>query len=109
MAKKASDYIPFCKDQGIPHLTGAGAGGSSMQFKNNWAMPGGGAFVFEDQGLVNMSDGNYVVLTQNQTDVLDPGTVGSKTKTGFVLTGPDAADEIDIVIIGRLDGQSAAS
>jgi len=55
-----------------------------------------------------MASASYQVLVQNQTDIADPATVGSKTTTGFVITGPDVDDVLDIVIIGQIAGQKAS-
>ena len=107
MVKDAKDYIPFCADQGLPNLVGAASRGLSMQVLIHTVASSPEDIVFADQGLEDMYDGNYVVFTQNQTDVADPGTATGKSATQFTLTGPDAADVVDIVIIGRLKGQLA--
>lgn len=104
MKKDIWDHIPILKDQGIRNVVGAHQQGVSLQVKQI-PMPAGGVIVFADHGLSNMADAEYSVFTQNQTDVADPGTVGSRTTAEFTITGPDAADVLDILIIGKVKGQ----
>lgn len=109
MKKAAKDQIPYCEDQGIPYLSGAGKAGVSIQFKAGWAMVSGGVFVFADQGLQDMdtTNGNYAVFVQNHTDAADEATVSeaAKLNTQFTIVGPDVADVLDIMIVGTLKGQ----
>ena len=104
MKKDAKDYIPYCADQGIPNIPGTNKPGLSMQVLPEWSFPAGGVLVFEDEGLMNMANAEYGVLVQNQTSAARPATV-AKTATGCTLTGPNAADVLDIVITGKLQGQ----
>ena len=108
--KAAKDHLPYFDDQGIPYPAGAGKAGVSIQHKPNWAMISGGVFVFADQGLEDMADGNYSVIIQNQTDAADEATVAAaaKTTTQITIVGPDVADVLDIVIVGRLKNQVSA-
>ena len=109
MKKDLKDYIPILDDQGIPNVVGTPKPGVSIQYKSEWAMVSGGVFVFADQGLENMdvSDGKYAVIIQNQTDAADEATVATAAKlaTQMTIVGPDVADVLDILIIGRLKGQ----
>lgn len=102
--KKFKDYDPVMDEHGIEYVAAAGTAGIGVQGKT-WAMVTGGVFVFADNALANMADTTYQVIVQNQTDIADPATVGSKTATQFTITGPDDADVLDIVVIGRIAGQ----
>lgn len=66
LPKKAEDHIPYCKDQGLPYLVGAGSAGLAMQAKRV-AMPVDGNIVFADQGMQDMADDAYLVVLQNQS------------------------------------------
>ena len=105
MGKKASDYIPFCQDEGMQYLAG-GMPGMTVQIVQ-FTMVSGGAVIFADEGLQTMADANYMVWVQNQTDAADEATIGTKTGAGFVITGPDNSDELDVLIIGRAANQVA--
>lgn len=107
MGKDAENHIPYCKDQGLKNLSGAYARGVAVQYAVYTMTASPEAVTFAALGLGDMADTQYAVITQNQTDVADPGTVTSKTTKGFTITGPDAADIVDIVVIGRLAGQLA--
>ena len=102
--KSAWDHIPFCKDQGIEHLCGAGAGGTSVQ-RLSFTMEGTGVINFAALDMPNMEDDDYQVLVQNQTDAADEALISAKAVTGFTITGPDVNDVLDIVIFGTLSGQ----
>lgn len=108
--KKARDQIPYCEDQGMPYLAGAGAAGVSVQHKPNWVMPAGGVFVFANEGLVPMADTAYSVVFQTQNGIAAVGNypkavLANKTGTQFTVTGPSTSDVIDVVIVGKLQGQ----
>lgn len=107
--KNADKYIPYCSDQGIPCLAGAAKPGVSIQMLANWAMPNGGVLNFANNGLANMdiSNGSYAVIIQNQTDPADEATVAANAKLSTQLTvvGPDENDVLDIIIVGTLKGQ----
>jgi hypothetical protein len=109
MKKNAKDFIPYCQDQGIPQLVGTGRSGVSLQKLSGFAMPAGGEVVFADQGLsdMNITNGKYAVLVQNQSDVADEATIAEADKLAnkFTITGPDTNDVLDIVIVGTLKGQ----
>jgi len=109
MKKNAKDFIPYCQDQGIPHLCGAGKSGVSMQKLSGWVMSATGIVNFANQGLVDMdiTNGTYAVLVQNQTDAADEATIAEADKLGhqFTIVGPDTNDVLDIVIVGTLKGQ----
>lgn len=107
--KKASAHIPYCEDQGMPNLTAAAKSGVAIQHLAAWPMPSGGVLVFADEGLSDMdiTNGAYSVLIQNHTDAADEGTCleAVRLNTQLTITGPDAADVLDVVIIGTLKGQ----
>jgi hypothetical protein len=108
MSKKAIDYIPYCKDQGITYLAGAGKAGETIQHIRA-AMPADGIFIFSDYGLQNMANADYSVLVGNITDLADPGKVALADRLidKITVTGPDTADELDIIICGQVSGQVA--
>jgi hypothetical protein len=105
--EKFKDYDPVFDKHGIDYVCAAGTPGVGVQGLT-YTMVSGGAIVFAAQGMANMASASYQVLVQNQTDIADPATVGSKTTTGFVITGPDVDDVLDIVIIGQIAGQKAS-
>lgn len=107
LTKHAKDQIPFCADQGIPDLVGAAKAGVSIQHKVT-TMPAGGVIDFAAYGMQNMASSNYAVIVINHTSA-GTGTVAAaaRTPTQITITGPTTADEIDIIIIGQLDGQLA--
>lgn len=105
LPKDADKHIVYCKDQGLPNLCGAFARGVSIQFCHYTMAAAPDTFVFADNGLSDMADDEYVVFPWNQTDVADQGVVSAKTTKQFVVTGPDAADVVDLLIVGRLKGQ----
>lgn len=104
LKKKAQDFIPYCKDQGLPHLVGAAAGGVSMQYKRT-TMPNDGVVTFEGLGMQNMANALYAVIVQNVTDPADVGYVTTLTTAGFTIVGPDTGDAINLIVIGTLKGQ----
>lgn len=108
--KDLHDYLPILKDQGIKNLVGTGKRGISLQLIAGAAMPADGIFVFADYGLEDMAAaGEYGVLVINHTDVADQGKVpvADRLTDKLTVTGPDADDVLDIVIVGRLKGQLA--
>ena len=107
MAKDLKDLIPALDDQGIPNVVGSGNQGVSLQFLVFTMGSAPDTVVFADEGLVDMYDGNYAVVAQNQSDVADEATIGTKTGLSFIVTGPDASDVVDLIIVGRLKTQLA--
>lgn len=103
--KQLDTAIPILKDQGIPNLCGAFAKGVSIQSISHTMAAAPDTFVFDDEGLSDMADTDYIVLPWNQTDVNDQSVISAKTTKQFVITGADAADVVDLLIIGRLKGQ----
>jgi hypothetical protein len=106
LPKNAADHIPFCKDQGIPNLVGSSKRGESIQHICT-TMPADGIIVFATFGLSNMANGNYAVIVTNHTDPADQATCArvARLTDKFTLAGADAADELDILVIGQLAGQ----
>ena len=105
--EKFKDYDPVFDKHGIDYVCAAGTPGVGVQGLT-YIMVSGGVIVFAAQGMANMASASYQVLVQNQTDIADPATVGSKTTTGFVITGPDVDDVLDIIIVGQIAGQKAS-
>ena len=60
-SKRAFDNEPYCADQGIQYLCGAGYAGLSMQ-SVQVDMPAGGVVVFEEYGLSRMYGSDYFVV-----------------------------------------------
>lgn len=107
LPKDAKDFIPYCEDQGIPNLCGAFARGVSIQHVIYSAGAGADAVLFSEQGLSDMANTAFVVIAMNQTAVARPMAVSSKAVTGFTITGQNAADVVDLIIVGRLKGQAS--
>jgi hypothetical protein len=105
--EKFNDYDPVFDKHGIEYVCAAGNPGSGVQGLT-FTMVTGGAVNFAAQGLANMANASYQVVVQNQTDVADEATVGTKTTGGFVITGPDNDDVLDIIIFGQIAGQKAS-
>ena len=106
--KDAEDHIPFCKDQGLHNLCGAGTRGVSIQvIPGHVTASDPETLTFADLGLMDMADADYAVFGQNQTDVADQPYFDAKAAGSFQMNGPDAADVVDIVVVGRLKGQLA--
>ena len=105
-AKKASDHIPYCKDQGIDYLMSAAGPGLIAQ-SVVWTQVAGGAFTFAGAGLKPMFDGSYRVFITNHTTPANGGSVAYNTRTakGFTISGAATADVIDIEIIGKVAGE----
>jgi len=109
MPKDLQDHIPVLADQGMKNLVGSPARGISMQYLQK-AMPAGGVIVFADEGLENMANATYGVFIHNHTDETKQGTCANAARltTQITITGPTAADVLDIVIVGQVDGQLGA-
>jgi hypothetical protein len=102
LPKDAANHIPWFKDQGIPNPVGCPKRGLSM-FSFTVAMPGGGVIALP----YKMANGLYQIVIQNHTDPADEATVAyaDRKVQQITVVGPDAADVLDIVIFGQLDGQ----
>jgi hypothetical protein len=105
LPKDLADYLPILKDQGIPNVVAAYAKGVGIQYMTLTVASDPETVTFADQGLSDMADANYIVLGINQTDSSDPPSFGTKTTKSFAIAGPDAADVVDILIVGKLKGQ----
>jgi hypothetical protein len=104
--KRADAHIPFCKDQGMPYLAGAAKAGVTIQ-RGQIAMPADGILLFSVLGFSKMQPGAvYSVMIHNHTGAVQ-GTVANNARLPEQLTvvGPTAADILDVVVIGQLDGQ----
>lgn len=106
--KRADAHIPFCKDQGLPYLSGAAKAGVTIQ-RGQIAMPADGILLFSALGFSKMSaDSVYGVWIHNHTGAVQ-GTVTNAARLPEKLTvvGPTAGDILDVMIAGKLDGQLA--
>lgn len=109
--KDLKDYMPALADQGIDNLVASPSRGIGIQVASFTMGSAPDDFVFADNvdiaGNVcqDMADGNYEVLVWNQTDVADQGVISAKTAKQFTITGPDAADVVTLLIIGKIAGQ----
>ena len=90
--KKASDYIPYCKDQGIPYLVGSSQHGISLQVLN-FTMPADGLFVFADEGLQEMSNADYLVFSDNPSAT--QAGVESSAETFAITNGQTITAKVD--------------
>jgi len=112
MGKDMKDYLPILNDQGVPNLTGAYAQAQTMQSFST-TMPADGIFTFvTDLGGSDMETaGVYQVIIQNHTDEDRQGicAIADRLVTQITISGPTTADVLDILIIGRIKGQTAAS
>lgn len=101
--KNAQDYIPYCADQGMRNLVGTYSPGVSV-LSFSAAMPGGGVIALP----ATMANTSYQVFVHNHTGAVQ-GTVaaGDRAVDQITVTGPTAADELDIMVVGQLDGQLA--
>jgi len=109
--KNMDDYIPPLKDQGVPNLVGTPNPGISIQVASFTMVSAPDDFVFADNRDINgnvmsdMADDSYEVIVLNQSDAADQGVISAKTGKQFTITGPDAADVVTLVILGKLKGQ----
>lgn len=102
--KRASDYLPFCKDQGIHHLLGATVLGQSAQ-KILYTMAAGGVVKFSSYSLPNMLDGTYFVIATNTgAAVAKVARDATRTASQFVVTGPTNGDLVEILVFGAIAG-----
>lgn len=109
--KDMKDYIPVLADQGIDNVVGSPSQGVSIQAGSFTMVSSPDDFVFADNldvsgnAMKNMADGDYEVIAINNTDAADQATISAKTALQFTITGPDAADVVTLLIIGRVAGQ----
>lgn len=106
LTKRASDQIPYCKDQGIPYLAGAAEAGVSVQAAQI-TQAGASPFAIdlEAQGLARMANTSYVVIVQGETAsrvTVDQSTI---TAAGFSVAGGADTEVLHVLIVGRLDEQ----
>jgi len=103
--KDLKDYIPVLADQGIPNVVATPKPGVGLQVAEFTMASAPDDFVFADNGLEDMADGNYHVILHNQTDVADDALISAKTSKQFTITGPDASDVVTLLIVGKLKAQ----
>jgi hypothetical protein len=105
MPKDLKDHIPALDDQGIKNVVASPARGIGLQVAEFTMASAPDDFVFAENGLEDMEDDQYHVLVLNQTDASDQGVISAKTPQQFTITGPDAADVVTLLIVGKLKGQ----
>lgn len=105
MAKDLKDLMPALDDQGIKNVCGSPARGISIQAATLTMASSPETFTFAALGLEDMANATYQVIAINQTDSADPASCTTKAVTSFEITGPDAADVVDVIIIGKVKGQ----
>lgn len=105
-AKKASDYCPYCRDQGLRNLTGAYQNGLGIQ-KHQLTMPADGILVFAAHGLSDMADTSYSVMIHNHTTEAKQGksALADRKTTQLTIVGPAEGEVLDVVLIGAIKGQ----
>lgn len=103
--KDLSASMPALEDQGIKNVVATPNKGVGLQVAEFEMVSAPDDFVFADNGLEDMADGNYHVILHNQTDVADDALISAKTSKQFTITGPDAADVVTLLIIGQIKGQ----
>ena len=107
MVKDLKDLIPALDDQGITNVCGCPQKGKSLQGATVTVASSPQTLTFAEMGLEDMETATYQVIVQNQTDAADEALVSDKSVSSFVITGPDAADVVDILIFGQAAGQLA--
>ena len=107
MTEDMKDYIPALADQGIFNVVATPSPGMGFQAVEFTMASAPDDFVFADNGLSDMEDGNYHVIPHNQTDVADEALISAKTSKQFTITGPDTSDVVTLYIAGRLKDQVA--
>jgi hypothetical protein len=107
-AKKASNFIPLLKDQGMDYLAGATAPGVSIQVKQITQSGAAPCVVsFAAEGMSDMADTSYVVIVGGETAAaatVDQSTIAT---TGFNIIGGADTEVLHVVVIGRVKGQAA--
>jgi hypothetical protein len=103
--KNLSDYIPILKDQGISNVLASPNPGVGLQVAEFTMGSAPDDFVFADNGLADMADGDYHVILHNQSDAADDAVMSAKTGQQFTITGPDQSDVVTLLIVGKLKGQ----
>lgn len=101
VVKSAENYIPYCKDQGMPNLVGTVLPGCSCYAYTALA-PSSGAMTLP----YVMANDSYKIVVQNNTAARQV-YVATKTSTTFTPTGANASDSLDIWIFGQLKDQLA--
>lgn len=107
-AKRASNYDPLLKDQGINYVTAAAKAGVGIQVKQI-TQSGAAPLVvsFSAQGMSDMADTNYVVIAQGETAAAVMVDQSTMAVTGFNVLGGADTEVVHIVVIGRLKNQAA--
>lgn len=107
-AKKASDHIPYAKDQGMDYLVAASVAGQGIQAKA--VAQAGGApftFTFEDQDLKKMANADYVVLVNGETAGRVNVDENTKSAEGFDILGGADTEVLNVIVVGVIEGTSA--
>lgn len=108
--RKASDYIPILKNQGIDDVVAANGQGVGMQsFKVTQAGAAPLVVNFETLGLKKMANADYTVLTGGETAALTTVDESTITTEGFNVLGGADTEVHHITVVGTLAGQAAPS
>ncbi len=106
LTKRASDQIPYCKDQGIPYLAAAAAPGMSIQAAQVTQV-GASPFSVDlaAQGLAPMANTSYAVIVQGETAARVTVDQSSITVNGFDVLGGADTEVLHLLVVGRLAEQ----
>jgi len=106
LTKRASDQIPYCKDQGIPFLAAAAKAGVSVQYAQVTQV-GVSPFSVDlaAQGLAPMANASYCVLVGGETAGAPKVDQSTITVNGFDVAGGADTEVLHVVVIGRLAEQ----
>lgn len=104
--KRADKQIPYCDDQGMSYLAGAGVPGVSIQQKQV-VQAGASPFAvtFAALGLPDMADSSYSVVCGGETVGAPKVTQSTVTPTGFSIAGGANGETLHLIIAGRIKGQ----
>jgi hypothetical protein len=102
MSKKLSDYIPIFADQGIDYVAAAPAAGVSTQAQEVVVSGATHTVTLASQ----MANNTYTAIATNGTDGGSAVTIGTKTTTTVVIKNGSADDNVNLVVVGQLKGQS---
>ena len=100
MSKKISDYVPIFKDQGIDYVAAADAAGVGTQ--HQVVVVSGSAHTITL--AKEMASTSYTAVASSN-EAARPAAIGTKEVSSVVVTGLNAGDEVNIIVIGQLKGQ----
>ena len=97
-------------DQGMNYVCGAGTPGVSVQFLLKTASGASELITFADEGLQDMADESYCVFIQGETGggkLTAYVTEANKKVDSITVESTAASQVLNIMIVGRVQGQSA--